>query len=677
MPTPERQDVTTEVVGRDVVVHEHVEIPLRDGTVLAARIWLPKGTEDHPVPAILEYLPYRKRDGTAVRDELTYPWFAAHGYAGVRVDIRGNGEAQGLMHDEYLPQEQQDALEVIDWIAGQPWCDGNLGMMGISWGGFNSLQVAALRPEPLKAIITLCSTDDRYADDIHYKGGVLMNENLGWAATMLSFSAAVPDPALVPDWKQRWLHRLEEMPLLAKTWMEHQVRDGYWEHGSVCEDYEAITAAVFAVGGWGDAYKNAVPRLMERLRCPRQALVGPWIHKYPHFAVPHPAVGFLQEALNWWDRWLKEAVAEQDDPPVGRFYIQDSVPPAPMHKHRPGRWVRTQGWPDVGVQSQFFGLADGGRLISGSAELTEQVPVRTPLTAGTGQGEYCAIWTGPDLSTDQRADDAYAATWDSDPLPEPVDILGRSEVVLRVSSTTDAGQLTVRLNDLRPDGGVAMITYGVLNLRLRETPAGVSPVRAGEPMDVTVALDMVGYRMPAGHRLRVSVSSANFPLLMPPPVRSDLVVLPGRCALHLPVFTGRDLEQPLPPPVSAPGARLHTHREPVSSRTVSTDVGTGETSVVIQDDLGDVTFADHGLRVAQQCREEYTAHPDEADLWRARITWSYVVSRDGQFEARVDSSYRLTCDATRFYLEAEQVARCDGVEAHRKAWSQQVARVAS
>jgi len=202
-------------------------------------------------------------------------------------------------------------------------------------------------------------------------------------------------------------------------------------------------------------------------------------------------------------------------------------------------------------------------------------------------------------------------------------------------------------------------------------------VRPDEPMDVTVALDLVGYRIPAGHRLRVSVSSANFPLLMPPPVRSDLVVLPGRGTLELPVFTSPDLEQLLPAPAAAPGTRLHTHRPPAPSRTVSTDVATGETTVVIQDDLGDVTFADHGLRVAQQCQEEYTAHPDQADRWRARIAWSYEVSREGEFSARVDSTYGLTCDAITFYLKAEQVARCDGVEVHRRVWSEQVPRVAS
>ncbi|WP_134928803.1 CocE/NonD family hydrolase, partial [Pseudomonas protegens] len=170
---------------------EHCLIPLRDGTQLAARIWLPADAGTRRYPAILEYLPYRKRDGTAVRDALTHPWMAGQGYACVRVDMRGNGESQGLMADEYLPQEQQDALEVLDWLCAQPWCDGNLGMMGISWGGFNGLQVAAHQPAALKAIITLCSTDDRYADDIHYKGGNLLMENQGWAATMLNFSAAV------------------------------------------------------------------------------------------------------------------------------------------------------------------------------------------------------------------------------------------------------------------------------------------------------------------------------------------------------------------------------------------------------------------------------------------------------------------------------------------------------
>ncbi len=281
-------------------------IILGDGTRLSARIWRPEDSEENPVPAILEFLPYRKRDGTVARDALTHPYFARRGYACLRVDLRGNGDSEGLMEDEYTPQELADAVEVIAWIAAQPWCSGAVGMMGISWGGFNSLQVAALAPAPLKAVISLCSTVDRYSDDIHYKGGCLLNENLGWGATIWSFSSRPPDPALVGEkWRQMWLERLEGEPFLPALWLSHQRRDAYWRHGSVCEDYSAIKAAVLAVGGWGDAYKNAVPALVENLRAPVKGIVGPWIHKYPHFAAPEPRIGFLQEALRWWDKWLK------------------------------------------------------------------------------------------------------------------------------------------------------------------------------------------------------------------------------------------------------------------------------------------------------------------------------------------------------------------------------------
>ena len=229
-------------------------IAMPDGCRLSARIWKPQNAVQNPVPAILEFLPYRKRDGTTARDALTHPYFAKRGYACVRVDMRGNGDSEGVMEDEYSQQELDDALETIAWISAQPWCSGKVGMMGISWGGFNALQVASMQPQALKAIITLCSTVDRYADDIHYKGGCLLNENLGWGSTMWAYSSRPPDPNLVGDkWRQNWLQRLEAEPNLPIKWLNHQLRDTYWQHGSVCEDYPAIKAATLAIGGWGDA----------------------------------------------------------------------------------------------------------------------------------------------------------------------------------------------------------------------------------------------------------------------------------------------------------------------------------------------------------------------------------------------------------------------------------------
>ncbi|MCX6363265.1 MAG: CocE/NonD family hydrolase, partial [Actinobacteria bacterium] len=185
---------------------DYAWIELQDGTLLAARIWLPDDAAADPVPGILEAVPYRLSDGMAMRDVLIYPWWAARGYACVRVDLRGSGESDGVLEDEYAPQEQEDLLEVIAWIARQPWCNGAVGMTGISWGGFNSLQLAARRPPALKAIITLMSTDDRYADDVHYKGGCLMGTDLlHWSSCMLHWQCQPPHEVATGErWRDLW-----------------------------------------------------------------------------------------------------------------------------------------------------------------------------------------------------------------------------------------------------------------------------------------------------------------------------------------------------------------------------------------------------------------------------------------------------------------------------------------
>lgn len=654
---------------------EHCLIPLSDGTQLAARIWMPETDHVQAFPAILEYLPYRKRDGTAVRDALTHPWMAGQGYVCVRVDMRGNGESEGHMADEYLLQEQDDALEVIDWLCRQPWCDGNLGMMGISWGGFNSLQVAARQPKALKAVITLCSTDDRFADDIHYKGGNLLLENFGWAATMLNFSAAVPDPLLVGDaWRARWLKRLDDMPLLAKTWLEHQTRDAYWQHGSVCEDYSAIKAAVYAVGGWGDAYRNTVSRLMANLPGPKKAMVGPWIHKYPHFAVPNPAIGFLQEAKRWWDHWLKGVDnGVMDDAPC-TFFLQDSQPPAGSYAERPGRWVQTRGWPDESIRWVDYSLSHNG-LREGDEALEATQQICSPLTTGLHQGEYCAIWFGPDGPTDQRRDDAHSLCFDSEPLEQTLELLGDVRLDLRLCSDTPCGQLVARLNAVAPDGQVAQITYGVLNLNLRDDMGTLSPPVPGEPMQVRLSLDHVGYRLPAGYRLRIALSTASFPLIWPSRELTTLTLLPQLQRVQLPVFTGKHVECPFEAPEGAKPAALHIIRKAQPKRTITEDVGSGEVCVHIQDDLGAMRFLDHGLWVDQQCSERYRTLPWDPLSTRADIQWFYRVGR-GDWTVEVDSQLSISADDQWFYVTAEQIARENDQQVHRREWTERVARVA-
>ena len=271
---------------------EHLWIEMSDGTRLAARMWKPASADREPVPGVVEMIPYRKRDLTAIRDSIHHPYMAGHGYASLRVDLRGSGDSEGVLTDEYLEQELCDAEEVLAWLAEQPWCSGRTAMMGISWGGFNALQVAARRPPSLGAIVSASSTDDRYTDDVHYMGGSLLTDNLSWASTMFAYNACPPDPAIVGQrWREMWQPRLEGSGLWLETWLRHQRRDDYWRHGSVIEDYSAIETPVLAVSGWADGYSNSVFRLLANLNAPVRGLIGPWSHKYPHLGEPGPAIG--------------------------------------------------------------------------------------------------------------------------------------------------------------------------------------------------------------------------------------------------------------------------------------------------------------------------------------------------------------------------------------------------
>jgi putative CocE/NonD family hydrolase len=639
---------TVTAFPRQVVEIPDMGIVMPDGCRLSARVWMPADAEENPVPAILEHLPYRKRDGTTARDELTHPYFAGHGYACIRVDMRGNGDSEGLMEDEYSEQELQDACDVIAWAAAQPWCSGAVGMMGISWGGFNALQVAAKQPDALKAIITLCSTDDRYADDIHYKGGLLLNENLGWGATMLSYSSRPPDPALVGErWREMWLDRLEHEPFLPAVWLKHQRRDAYWKRGSVCEDFSRIKAATLAVGGWCDAYKNAVARLVEGIQAPVKGIVGPWIHKYPHFAVPNPAIGFLQEALRWWDRWLKGMDTGVENDPAMRLYLMDSVPPKDWYEERPGRWIAEQKWPSPNITDQRLHLAPGAALAESPPGRDLDQPVASPQDCGMMGGEYCAIWLGPELPGDQRADDARSVCFDR-VMAEHTDIVGGPVLRLTLSADRPNAMLAVRLCDVRPDGASSRITYGVLNLTHRRSHEFPEPLVPGEPVQIALRLDDIAYRIPGGHVLRVAISSAYWPLVWPAPQPAALTLHNG--SLDLPVRpSAQEAEWRFEEPESAAPREVETLRESTNKREVERDAATGPVSLVIEDDFGEVRELAHGLAAGGIARERWTIDPEDPLSARGETHWTETLAR-GDWSVRTETFTSMRSDPATFHL---------------------------
>ena len=663
---------------RDITETPDMGITLSDGCRLSARVWMPVDAGDDPVPVILEYLPYRKRDGTTARDALTHPYFARRGYACVRVDMRGNGDSEGVMEDEYSPQELSDAVEVIDWLAAQPWCSGTVGMMGISWGGFNSLQVAALAPEPLKAIITLCSTVDRYADDIHYKGGCLLNENMGWGSTMWAYSSRPPDPALVGEkWRDMWIERLENEPLLAATWLRHQKRDAYWQHGSVCEDFSAIKAKVLAVGGWGDAYKNAVAQLVENLPGAK-GIVGPWVHKYPHFAVPEPRIGFLQEALRWWDQWLKGVDTGVVHDPAFSAYVMDGVRPATWYTDRPGTWVHQAALGD-GTETRELTMASGGALRESpdGAEEPMSVVIASPQHCGMDGGEYCAIWLGPEMPGDQRADDAYSACFTTEPLGKDTTIHGAPSLRLRLTCDKAQGQIAVRLNHVHPDGASTRITYGVLNLTHHASHVDPTDLEPGQEIEVTLSLDHIAYQVPAGHRLRVAVSNAYWPLIWPSPEKTVLTLMGG--VIRLPVHNGdKGMNRSFPPPDADAPWQVDTLRAASNSRRVVTDLNNGNVTLEIVDDFGKVRDSDHGLISGSCAREWWTIHPDDPLSAQARTHWTEENARThgvyAGWQTRTETHAEMWSDAESFYLKAELIAFEGEEEIYRREVSDKIAR---
>lgn len=644
--------------GNDVRVWENIFIPMRDGARLAARVWTPVDAETRPVPAVLEYIPYRKRDVARVRDALHHPYFAGHGYASVRVDLRGSGDSDGVLTDEYRPIEQDDAVDVIAWLSQQSWCDGNVGMMGISWGGFNSLQVAARRPPALKAIISASATEDLYVDNMHYMSGCLLTDNLSEATVMLDFNSMPPDPAIVGErWREMWQERLEGSGLWLDTWLRHQRRDDYWKPASVCENYSDIHCPVFAVGGWADGYTNAIFRLLEHLDVPRTALIGPWGHKYPHLGVPGPAIGFLQESLRWWDHWLKGKDTGFMDEPMLRCYVQDSVVPASSHDQRPGRWIGEPSWPSPNISDERMVLSPHGLHWGTAVEVDrEPIPIQSPLTVGMFGGKWASYAATPDLPSDQRQDDGGSVVFDSGVLDELVEIVGRPSVELEVSSDKPVAMLAVRLSDVRPDGSVERITYGVLNLTHRTGSAEPQPLQPGENYRVEVSLNGIAARVPAGHRLRLSLSTSYWPLVWPSPEEATVTLFTGTSTLRLPTRPPRAASDEADPvfaePAAAAPVETTTMLESTRRAHIVRDLDTGEVTLERVNDQGKFRIEETGTCVRRATEERFSIRDGEVNSARGETTTVTRLERD-DWRTEVVTRTILTSTPTDFVINAQ------------------------
>jgi len=657
---------------------EFERIPLSDGVHLACRYWLPEGAGSNPVPAILEYIPYCTRDGTAARDEAMHPYFAGHGYAAVRVDIRGSGESEGVLLDEYLELEQDDALEVIAWIAEQAWCDGNVGMMGKSWGGFNGLQVAARRPPALKCIITVFFTDDRYADDVHYIGGCMTTQNAEWAFVMFPSMARPPDPALVGDgWLDMWQQRLDALEPWIIPWVEHQRRDAYWKHGSVCEDFSEIEVPVYAIGGWADLYSNPIPRLVAGLDTPRKGLIGPWGHQYMHQVVPGPKMGFMDESLRWWDHWLKGEDTGLMDEPAYRVWVQDSVRPSAYHQERPGYWANESACPSSNIETVTLHLNDG--TLDQAAGTESCVSICSPQTTG-----QCTPFLGSmgasecEDPLDQRSDDATSACFDGEVLEQVFTILGAPVVFLDVASDQENAFVCVRLNEVLPSGESLQVSYGILNLTHRNSHEFPELIKPGKRYAVRVQLNDIAHTFAPGSRIRVAISTAFWPIVWPSPKPVTVSLFTAESRLCLPAREPQSADaeaRTLAPPRMA---RVHPTTILVDSEPefvgFKVDLNTGIQSFIFQMDSGTRRFDRHGWSSSVKTDYQYHIHPDDPTSACVDLVATETYGREGQLDARIEAHQKMTCDETHFVIEATLDVFDGDKQLYTRQWNKRIAR---
>jgi predicted acyl esterase len=486
---------------------ERAWIRMRDGVRLAATLFVPTGgSSGEKFPALLEYLPYRKDDETLDSDYPLHTYFAHRGYVTARVDIRGTGASEGATPTrEYSQQEQSDGEQVIAWLAGRPWSNGKVGMFGISWGGFNSIQMAMRRPPALKAIIAVCATEELYKEDIHYIDGMMHVDEFEVQMDLDQSMSRSPDFPV----DERTLAARFDNPPWSLLYMEHQRDGAFWREP--VRPLPSIRIPVFMIGGMLDGYRDSIPRMLQTLNVPMKAIIGPWNHTYPDDAVPGPSIEWRRQAVRWWDYWLKGRDTGIMREPQIAVYMQHWHKPDVNLALIPGQWRWESRWPPPEAQPKTFYLARAGSLHNAPPPVAVDRLRYVPST-----GVEAGFWWG-DLTADQRGADAYSLVYDSAPLTQPMAILGKPDVIMNVSASAPLADWFVRLCDVAPDGTDTQVTGGGINGAQRDSSTDPRYLQPGKTYTLNLPLHLTSWVFAAGHRIRIAVSNSWWPTIWSTP----------------------------------------------------------------------------------------------------------------------------------------------------------------
>jgi len=506
-----------EDVRNEIVIERNLLIPLKDGASLSADLYRPAG--DGKFPALMSFYPYHKDDMIGASFEESRRYFAERGYAHLLIDFRGLGGSDGVACEAMHRQEGIDGAQACEWIARQKWCDGNVGMWGLSYGGISSLKVAAENPPHLKAIIPIQGSADIYRDYIAPGGCRTALGSYGaWGSFMLAMNLMPPtNTDREGRWYRVWMDRLEHNVPYVLPWFDHPDYDEYWSSKAV--DASTITIPTFIIGGWRDIFPEGMPALYPQLKGPKKLLMGPWMHGLPDGS-PYEAIEFLPEMKRWFDHYVRGEKNGIEKDAAVTINIQNS---------REGNsWRHEHEWPIARAKAHTLFLAASGALQLTADREEQGENYRGNPTVGAAAGLWDPMALGVGLPQDQTDDDLKSLTFTSEPLAEDLEISGAPVTVIHAAITRgDDANLVAKLCDVDPDGGSALITTGWLKASHRNSIARREKLRIGEAYEFQIALWSTAYRVPKGHQIRLSFSCSDFPHLWPDRENPELRVFFG------------------------------------------------------------------------------------------------------------------------------------------------------
>jgi putative CocE/NonD family hydrolase len=652
----------------DVTV-QHLMIPTRDGTRLSANVFRP--VTDPPVPCVVEYTPYRKDDLRGAARDFGSFYFAERGVAAVQLDVRGTGDSDGFVTDEYqYPQEQLDGFDALEWLAGQPWCNGRTGLWGTSYAGFTALQVAQFQPPSLGAIAPVYATDDRYTDDMHFRGGALNGWSVigSYALGMVARNALPPYPELSEDWKAVWDLRLERNEPWLIRWIEGQLDGPYWR-STLGRMYDRVQVPTLIIGGWADFYVNASLRWMHHLRVPKKLIMGPWPHTPPDAATPGPRIDFLYEITRWWKHWLDDEAGDvMDEPPITVFIQTYRRPDAPADL-APGFWRFEQALPPPRMheRSWFLGtntLSDGPPTRDHAARCEHAPYVGfADLRVGSSWG-------------DQSANERLSVVYTSEPLTQDIEILGFPRIVLYASATAETAFVAGRLCDVAPDGASTLVSKGILNATRRNGMDRAEPLVPGEIYSLALELDAISWIFPRGHRIRLAISGADFPEVWPAPSAAELQVYSGPSQpsmLILPVVPAEEVSSK--PSLRPPAPRRSQFKHTVEPAKTAVSHDTSSRSVTARRELKEtIRHPDGTTTITSEHRTEMrvsAANPAEV----LATGWDRKTMRRPGLDVENTAVAELRSDATSFFLELTLEIRLNHSLHRQRRWTKTIPRL--